>query len=763
MIKAALIARHLSFSAVGRPCRIPVIMSSPTTKRARLSTSRNSLSGRTSQGASSALPRPASQINVNRLASIQPSYDFIAGGETDNAPPQRRRSVLRQPSIGRLADNAPDENFRVKLNTLEYEVKNLRQEKEYLALQHQKELRDLQQKADAEFKKYQSANSTASKSGHRFESLQKELRDEQDNHVNEKAALERKLRELEDSNSLLKEEALDAQSRASDADRHFKHQLKDTEAARQSLQRAADESREELDNVNQQMQSAQARIQQQSTELEELRDQNLELKSQTGGNGTLSAIQFQLTEQVAHIRNLETTNREQLTELRRLREAHRSIQIVEEQKKGLETELNVLKDVERQLSEAQIQKEILQDEKRQWTTLLEDEEESSPEAIVRTLAETRIELASLSERMGSVEAEVSEKDELIRGLEADKINLTAEVQKVGSTPNTESGSDQKAYKRVERQKNLAVKEVEYLRAQIKSLDAEETMALDGQAFDEQRVKQIKQLEALVDEYRTEISNLHTNMTKLESAPPIEPRGTKRPAESQEPDEENSQLGPLLRKNKNLQVALQKTTQQSKMLATELQASKAQLKGLRESKRVLEMKDNPTAQAEAIKMSTLRTLKAENENLLAQLRGEDLHGVKVVPVSTVDALQLDLKEMEKVVAEKEKRMMRQRTIWQDKAAEFRDVIASVLGWKINFLPNGKAKVSSMFHGQEDVDEDDQQYIIFDGENGTMKISGGTNGPFAKEINQQVDFWVKEKKEIPCFLAALTIQFHDEYRS
>jgi mitotic spindle assembly checkpoint protein MAD1 len=308
--------------------------------------------------------------------------------------------------------------------------------------------------------------------------------------------------------------------------------------------------------------------------------------------------------------------------------------------------------------------------------------------------------------------------------------------------------------------------VEYLRAQLKALDAEETMMMENQNFDAQRAEQVQKLESLVDEYRSELSTLHSNISKLELAPPAEARGTKRRAESQEAEEDTpSQLGHLLRKNKNLQVALQKTTGQSKMLATELQAAKAQLKGLRESTktRVLELRDNPTANAEAIKMSTLRTLKAENQNLLAQLRGEDMSGVKVVPVSTVDALQLDLRDMEKVVAEKDKRMRRQREIWTDKAAEFRDVIASVLGWKINFLPNGKAKVSSMFHGRGDIDEDDEQYIIFDGENGTMKISGGTEGAFAKEIRQQVDFWVKEKKEIPCFLAALTIQFHDEYRS
>ena len=74
---------------------------------------------------------------------------------------------------------------------------------------------------------------------------------------------------------------------------------------------------------------------------------------------------------------------------------------------------------------------------------------------------------------------------------------------------------------------------------------------------------------------------------------------------------------------------------------------------------------------------------------------------------------------------------------------------------------------MFHGarpqQTSEDDEDDHHIIFDGENGTMKISGGPNGAFGKEIKEQVDFWVKEKKEIPCFLAALTIQFHDEYRN
>ncbi|KIW09954.1 hypothetical protein PV08_11730 [Exophiala spinifera] len=152
------------------------------------------------------------------------------------------------------------------------------------------------------------------------------------------------------------------------------------------------------------------------------------------------------------------------------------------------------------------------------------------------------------------------------------------------------------------------------------------------------------------------------------------------------------------------------------------------------------------------MTTLQTLKEENAGLLAQLLDEDLHGVKFAPVSTVDALKLDLKDMEMIVAEKEKRMRRQREIWTQKAAEFRDVIASVLGYKVNFLPNGKAKVSSMYHGRtqiadEDSDEkdDDEHHIVFDGDNGTMKINGGPDGAFGEEI-RDLRFCVKKRKHI-----------------
>lgn len=129
----------------------------------------------------------------------------------------------------------------------------------------------------------------------------------------------------------------------------------------------------------------------------------------------------------------------------------------------------------------------------------------------------------------------------------------------------------------------------------------------------------------------------------------------------------------------------------------------------------------------------------------------------------------MEELKGQIGEKEKRMSRLKEIWSAKSLEFREAVASVLGWKMDFMPNGRVRVTSMFYpgggGGEGTtaegggEEDDDNSIIFDGEKGTMKISGGPHGLFAREIKGLVRFWVEERKEIPCFLAAMTLEFYE----
>lgn len=47
------------------------------------------------------------------------------------------------------------EELRVQVNTLRYELENIKQERDLMVLRHEKELRDVQLKADADFRKAQ--------------------------------------------------------------------------------------------------------------------------------------------------------------------------------------------------------------------------------------------------------------------------------------------------------------------------------------------------------------------------------------------------------------------------------------------------------------------------------------------------------------------------------------------------------------------------------------------------------------------------------
>jgi hypothetical protein len=117
------------------------------------------------------------------------------------------------------------------------------------------------------------------------------------------------------------------------------------------------------------------------------------------------------------------------------------------------------------------------------------------------------------------------------------------------------------------------------------------------------------------------------------------------------------------------------------------------------------------------MSTLAALKEENAALLSQLRTGNPN-TAVVPVATLEAAQRDVRDMAKTVADKEKQMSRLKQIWGAKSMEFREGVNSLLGWKVDFLPSGKMKVSSLFYPST---EDSENSIVFDGENGEYPFS------------------------------------------
>lgn len=586
----------------------------------------------------------------------------------------------------------------------------------------------------------------------------------------------------------MQEEFHDTQAQLSDQERQFKYQINELETVRASLQKTIEEFHTDLQNARTSHDSIQEKLTQREAEVAELEAENIRLKAEGNDAEALTVFKRELSEQVNHIRELESANRDQTTELRHLRKVSKNVEVIEEQKRSLENQLQLMKNFEAELNTVQIQKQILEDERQSWVSLLQENDQpaefDSPDAIVRALVQGRIEIATLLDRLGTFDAQLLEKDEAIKSLEDDQTNLRQELEKLraaGAASAAGPGAvESRLRARLERQRALAVKEVEYLRAQLKTFDAEEATMNENQTqFDEQKSEQIAQLEKLVDEYRAELHKVHEELSKQEAPKEDEAkaRGVKRPLSPADSEAESERLAVLTRKNRKLQEHVSKSDQAVILARKELDAAKSQIKALKAKSRtrVLELRDNPTTQTEKIKMTTLATLEAANRDLMAQLRGGRTD-VKVVPVSALESIKLEMQDMERTVADKEKRMRRLKEIWTAKSSEFREAVASLLGFKLDFLPNGRVRVTSMFHlssayrhgdseahsdsGPGSMGDGEENSIVFDGENGTMKVSGGPNSLFAMEIKPLIKFWVEERKDIPCFLAAMTLDFYDK---
>lgn len=82
-----------------------------------------------------------------------PTYDFLAGASSP--PPPALREQLRASQVVRSHADPANEDLRAQLNTLQYELDTLKQERELAKLQHQQEIRDIQNKSEADFRRAQ--------------------------------------------------------------------------------------------------------------------------------------------------------------------------------------------------------------------------------------------------------------------------------------------------------------------------------------------------------------------------------------------------------------------------------------------------------------------------------------------------------------------------------------------------------------------------------------------------------------------------------
>ncbi|KAF2012330.1 mitotic spindle assembly checkpoint protein-like protein MAD1 [Aaosphaeria arxii CBS 175.79] len=701
----------------------------------------------------------------------QASYNIFTG-DSESPPPKSReplretfRTTLRTSQVAPhtiVPSDPVNEDLRAQINALRYELEAAKQDRERADLEQEQRTRQLETKAEVEQNKAQQAEKLSNKASEKFDNLQREFSEAQSRSENERQDLERRLRASQDKAQQLQEDVDEANEQLSAVQRQSGHKFNTLQTEHEALKTTVSELRVELDVKVNALSTAQKRLSEKEAEAGDLEAEVLRLKAMTGDAETLTVIKRELSDQVAHIKKLESLTREQNAELKTYKRQHKAIEVVEEEKRSLETKVRMMDDLRQELAEAHLRKQVLEDEKNSWTSYLENEAESgdniqfeTPEDLARAFIRERLERADLMNKLGEIKPELLVKEANIQTLEDEKAALQSEIQQLKSATSTApNAGEAKARARLERQKALATKEVEFLRAQVKAFDDEER-EMQPDTYDATKAARVKELEDLIDSYRAEIENLRKELDSVELPSAVVTTGQKRPLESDEGSDER--IGELRRKNRQLQEESSTLQKKIKLLESDSKAQLKQLKQLKESSRVrvLELKSNPTADAEALKLSTVRHLREANSQLLDRLDGKDLPSDTMVPLSQLEATRDQLAELTATVASHEKRIKRLKQIWTAKSLEFREAVASILGWKLDFMPNGRVRVTSMFYpGDEETGENS---IVFDGENGTMKVSGGEQSAFANEIRDLITFWVEERKEIPCFLAAMTLEF------
>ncbi|KAL7411993.1 spindle assembly checkpoint component Mad1 [Mrakia frigida] len=170
----------------------------------------------------------------------------------------------------------------------------------------------------------------------------------------------------------------------------------------------------------------------------------------------------------------------------------------------------------------------------------------------------------------------------------------------------------------------------------------------------------------------------------------------------------------------------------------------------ETFKCLSLSINPSSQDLAVRTETLDALKRENQALLDQLAGGTFG--ESVPRVSYDMV---VKEKEEFQKQAEKRLLRLKEVFKAKSQEFLDTLYSLLGYRINFSDNGDVRMNSTYapKGKSGLTF---RFTSQEGHFGTMQATGAM---MTSSIEALRDFWVTQRQDIPCFLAAVTLELYD----
>ncbi|KAG0236407.1 coiled-coil domain-containing protein mad1 [Actinomortierella wolfii] len=714
-------------------------------------------------------------IPKEKQASLSASH-LLAAGDQENDHSSIRRLTPRTRTHSAV-DEDEYEHTKKRLRDTQYELATTRTELERRIIQ----LEETVQRAEVQEKKLRSRIDTLE--GHRRilytqeKETTKKLQELEDEATRTKARFEEDLtandeiiKSLREENMDLKERLfqLQEQSRATESELTQRVKaLMSTHAHNEKLLAETRGNSESQSSIilekHQQLTEALAKIL-------DLEDQNRQLRQNMQGLEDAARIQRELKNQMTYIKQLEGQNRQLSVECKHFKQLYQNVEVLKEEKASMEQKLKMLDELGYKCAKLEVENGVYKKEKEQWTVFLRQgdmTDYNAPYEMAKTIAQLRAEKASLLLAKGETEAALKSSNRRIEQLEQQVKEIMQTVVSQEEFCRREASKALAA----QRSRDLALREAQNLRDQLRTYDTEEKTFMGGN-YDAQKTARIEQLEGLVEEYRNKLE------AALASPAIVTPQdtvgsGALKLLETIQKETEG-QFVRLSSDNKRLTEDKLKLQENIEMLQKENASLEAKLLEHEiaigagafnpATSRILEIKDSPANRHQAIRQKMLDDLKAENQALLEtyknlqqqqqqQQQDQQTSNVEMVPMASFERLQAELDRVQQELAVNEKKMSRLKSSWRDKADEFRQAVHSLLGYKLNYLEDGRVELISAYAAQED-----QSFVFRSGQNdqGSMQLVGTGSHAFMEDFKEEFEFWVNGLGSIPAFLSRVTLR-------
>ncbi|KAF8057419.1 MAD-domain-containing protein [Lyophyllum atratum] len=515
----------------------------------------------------------------------------------------------------------------------------------------------------------------------------------------------------------------------------------------------------------------------------------------------MAVIQDELHRQTSYLRKLERDNAKLTNELGRLKERSASIAVLQEEKRALETKLTAMEGLRERVVRLEAELERARSQAQQ-AAVTPSTPAGTPPPIAQThaLASLRLAHAQLLSEYGTTQA-------ALRALEARLPDLEAAETKAESLER-EKGVLAERVRRAEEKVRLREGEVGGLKALLASYTAEAravrehtpdpgsmNISLDQHHDADMQAQRIAQLEGLLGEYKAANAKLAAELNALggdadallASGGPGQGAGRTREALVEEVHRARERARAVEEQLKEAETQIITHLEQIDTLEQTLFELQGEIAGGRHvppGVRVLEMRDNPARAWVDLREAAMERLRGENEALMKRLRevearapvqgqgeaeqeteGQGGEREDLVPRESWELVNREKMELEEVVKQKEKRLLRLKQVYIAKGAEFRDAIASILGVKLVFVPNGQVRVTSVY--------DLYASFVFQptpsspSPNNTQNQGGqqmrmqlvaqGEGGP--QDLPDLMRFWIEKEQCIPGFMASVTLECYE----